>query len=321
MLLDSGSAGDILFQPKGKRKGTVPYTKRLSPQVWQTPMGTFTTDKLGHFDLMFPEYSTSKRVSLEPDIMEYDRDDYDPKFDLIIGTKTMKELGIVLDFGRDMIMIDQIDLPMRSLTDLQKPNIVYQMYKNTEPLSTADLTKRAVHILDAKYKKADLPKIVDSCDHLEDNQKEELLQLLKKYEDLFDGTLGNWKTLPVHFELKEGAKPFHGRPFPVPRIHRETLKREIDRMVKLGILKWEGESEWAFPSFIIPKSNQTVRFILDFRELNKLLNRKPWSLPKIVDTLQQLEEFTFASQLDLNIGYYTIRLDPDSSKICTIILP
>ena len=92
-------------------------------------------------------------------------------------------------------------------------------------------------------------------------------------------------------------------------------------MVKLGILKWEGESEWAFPSFIIPKSNQTVQFILDFRELNKLLKCKPWPLPKIVDTLQHLEGFTFASQLDLNMGYYTIRLDPDSSKICTIILP
>ena len=30
---------------------------------------------------------------------------------------------------------------------------------------------------------------------------------------------------------------------------------------------------------------------------------------------------TYASQLDLNMGYYTIRLDADSSKICTIILP
>ena len=90
-------------------------------------------------------------------------------------------------------------------------------------------------------------------------------------------------------------------------------------MVKLGILKWEGESEWAFPSFIILKSNQTVRCILDFRELIKLLKRKPWPLPKIVDMLQQLEGFTFASQLDLNMGYYTIRLDPDSSKIFTII--
>ena len=92
-------------------------------------------------------------------------------------------------------------------------------------------------------------------------------------------------------------------------------------MVKLGILKWEGESEWAFPSFIIPKSNQTVRFISDFRELNKLLKRKPWPLPKIVETLQELEGFTYCSQLDLNMGYYTIRLDPSSSKICTIILP
>ena len=99
------------------------------------------------------------------------------------------------------------------------------------------------------------------------------------------------------------------------------MKKEVDRLVKLGILKWQGESEWAFPSFIIPKSNQTVRFISDFRELNKLIKRKPWPLPKIVDTLQQLEGFTFASQLDLNMGYYTIRLDSISSKICTIILP
>jgi hypothetical protein len=28
-----------------------------------------------------------------------------------------------------------------------------------------------------------------------------------------------------------------------------------------------------------------------------------------------------ATALDLNMGYYTIRLDPDASKICTIIFP
>ena len=76
-----------------------------------------------------------------------------------------------------------------------------------------------------------------------------------------------------------------------------------------------------FPSFIIPKINQTVQFISDFFKFNKVLKHKPWPLPKIVETLQELEGFTYASWLDLNIGYYTIRLDPDSSKICTIILP
>ncbi len=37
--------------------------------------------------------------------------------------------------------------------------------------------------------------------------------------------------------------------------------------------------------------------------------------------MQELEGFKWATSLDLNMGYYTIRLDPDSQKICTIILP
>ena len=34
-----------------------------------------------------------------------------------------------------------------------------------------------------------------------------------------------------------------------------------------------------------------------------------------------MEGFTFATSLDLNMGYNTIRLDPDAQKICTIVLP
>ncbi len=37
--------------------------------------------------------------------------------------------------------------------------------------------------------------------------------------------------------------------------------------------------------------------------------------------MQELEGFTYAMALDLNMGYYTISLDPDASKICTIIFP
>ncbi len=49
--------------------------------------------------------------------------------------------------------------------------------------------------------------------------------------------------------------------------------------------------------------------------------RKPFPLPKINTVLQELEGFTFATALDLNMGYYTIRLDPGASRICTIIFP
>ncbi len=37
--------------------------------------------------------------------------------------------------------------------------------------------------------------------------------------------------------------------------------------------------------------------------------------------LQEIEGFSYATALDLNMGYYTIRLDSDASKICIIIFP
>ena len=69
------------------------------------------------------------------------------------------------------------------------------------------------------------------------------------------------------------------------------------------------------------KNDKTVHFISDFSEINKRLVRKPFPIPKISTVLQELEGLTFATVLDLNMGYYTIRLDPDASKICTIIFP
>jgi hypothetical protein len=36
---------------------------------------------------------------------------------------------------------------------------------------------------------------------------------------------------------------------------------------------------------------------------------------------RSLEEFSFASALDLNMGYYHIKLDADAQKLCTIVLP
>ncbi len=64
-----------------------------------------------------------------------------------------------------------------------------------------------------------------------------------------------------------------------------------------------------------------MRTISDFRELNKRIVRKPYPIPKISTRLQELEGFTYATALDLNMGYYTIRLDPMVSEMCTIIFP
>ncbi len=232
-----------------------------------------------------------------------------------------------MDFKERTITTDDILLPMRNINNLQlKPSISRALKLNSsfaqEPASTRNATKRIVEILDAKYDKADLPSIVkNNCMHLRTSHCNSLLALLLKFEELFNGTLGDWKLLPVSFELKEGAKLYHGRPYPIPKIHKATLMKEIDRLIWIGVLKWQPSSKWASPSFIILKKDYTVRTISDFSELNKQIVRKPYPIPKISTTLQELEGFTYATTLDLNMGYFTIRLDTTATKICTIIFP
>ncbi len=248
-------------------------------------------------------------------------------YDLIIGKQTLHDIGAVLDFKERTIPIDDILLPMRNINNLQlKPSIsrVLKLISSfaQEPASTRDTAKHVVEILNAKYDKANFPSIVkNNCAHLSTSHRNLLLVLLLKFEELFDGTLGEWNSLPVSFELKEGAKPYHGRPYPIPKIHEVTLMKEIDRLISIGVLKWQPSSKWALPSFIILKKDHTVRTISDFREINKQIVRKPYPIPKISTTLQELKGFTYATTLDLNMGYYTIRLDPTAAKMCTIIFP
>ena len=311
---------------KGASKD-IPVIKRAVPQSWGTSNGTFVTDKVGSVEIAFVDYSCSKKVHLAPDIVEYKPGSGKPMYDLIIGKKTMHDLWVVLDFKQSTIQIDEILLPMRDIANLQlKSSITRALRKNSnfaqEPVSTRSATKRVVEILDAKYEKADIPAIVrENCSHLSATDREKLLSMLLKFESLFDGTLGDWNLPPVSFEIKEDMKPYHGRAYPIPQIHKAVLMKEIDRLCEIGVLKWQPSSRWASPTFIIPKKDGTVRTISDFRELNKRIIRKPYPIPKISTTLQELEGFTYATALDLNMGYYTIRLDAQASEMCTIIFP
>ena len=53
-----------------------------------------------------------------------------PAFDLIIGTDTMTELGIILDFKETIITIDEIKMPMQNIKDLPSSNKVASSYQN-----------------------------------------------------------------------------------------------------------------------------------------------------------------------------------------------
>ena len=108
----------------------------------------------------------------------------------------------------------------------------------------------------------------------------------KWHECLFDGNSGQWNGKPVKFELKDNVKPCHAKPFPIPQALEAAACKEAERLCETGALRKINNSKWAAPTFIRPEKNGRVRFVSDFRELNKQNKRKPCPPPKTQDLLQ-----------------------------------
>ena len=316
ILLDSGTSATIV-------NGT--YTKKLRTRTdtktkWKTKAGTFYTDATCKVQLVLPEFDEQKLIEYKVHVDNI-TNSTTSRYDMIIGTDLMEELGITLDFKNRIMTWEGATAPMKTRNwsmDKSKLDYIY------ESNAIEDLTICMDKILDSDYHKANINKVTADAQYLTPEQQKQLNFLLKRYEYLFDGRLGRWDpnvNLPVDFELKDDAKPYHAKPYPIPQSLEAATRKEVERLCSIGVLRKVNRSKWAALTFIRPKKNGRVRFLSDFRELNKRIKRKPFPLPKIQDLLQKLEGFTYATSLDLNMGYYHIQLTPNARRLCTIVMP
>ncbi len=308
ILFDSGSTQTHVKKDWVKKL----RLRKESTATWNTAAGPVTTSERCKVLFSLPEFFPSKVIEWEMHVGTLENVHYD----MIIGNDLLERLKVDLKYSTATIEWDGAEIPMKS----RDATIEDSYYIHDTPC-LEEAAERIKQILDAKYAPANIDELTTKCTYLTLQQQEDLNFLLKKYESLFDGSLGTWKGESYDIELRSDATPYHARAFPIPRIHEQTLRHEVDRLCQIGVLKKVNRSEWAAPTFIIPKKDGSVRFISDFRELNKRIKRKPFPIPKIQDLLLKLEGFQYATSLDLNMGYYHIELSPDSKRLCTIVLP
>ena len=196
-----------------------------------------------------------------------------------------------------------------------------------EPEVMQELESCAQRIANAKHEKINVAKYVNKPKHLSADERNQLCNLLSNYQEtLFSECLGCMKRPPVSIKLEPGKEkePVQSHPFSVPHIHLDTLKKEISRLVEIGVLEKCSGSSWLSPSFIILKKllpGETiprVHVVSDFWKLNKKVQCKPYPIPKIADTLHELGGFRYCTALNLSMGYWHICLDTKTQEMCTI---
>ncbi len=307
-LLDSGGSESLVSEEFVKK---LRVKKAKSNTNWSVPGGTMKTNLTAKAQFTLPELHDDRLIEWNFHVAKDLGNN-----DMILGRDLMEFLGIDVCFSDQTVKWDFAEMPFKDIDADMKTS-----YYIGDDVNLTDASERIKKILDAKYEAADLEEVCRSQSQLDPEEKKELSTLLDKYAHLFDGSLGKWTGTEVKLTLKDGADPYHARAFPIPRCHQETLKMEVDRLCQLGVLKKVNRSQWAAPTFVIPKKDGTVRFISDFRELNKRILRQPYPIPHIQDMLMNLEGFQYATSLDLNMGYYHLELSPESRELCTIVLP
>ena len=202
ILLDSGASASIINSSYVLRNE---LQKNNDTHEWTTMAGTFKTTRLAEIKLKLPELSDTAEINVKCHVTKQKS-----KYDLILGREILRELGITLNFNNNTINWSDTSIPMKPVENNTRIHFAISDSKRV-----ASETKRMKKILDANYEKADLNKIVDNLKYLDKNKQTKLLNLLKKYEPMFDGALGKYTGSTYKIELKEDVKPYHAKPFPL----------------------------------------------------------------------------------------------------------
>ena len=120
------------------------------------------------------------------------------------------------------------------------------------------LDNYAITIEEAKYVAVTVDKVATQQKHLSEYQQKELARVLNKFPKLFDGKLGHYMGRKVHLGIRKDAIPVYQKPYAVPKSHKEVFKQELKHLCDIGVLQPCGPTEWAAPTFIIPKKDGRV---------------------------------------------------------------
>jgi len=331
ILMDSGTTKTLIHRralPKDIQPKRLSESKPVS-----TLAGTMTvTDTVTLRQIKLPEFDKNRTID-ECKVLVFDAP---CQYDVLIGADLLKKLGVKLDYENGIVEWLGNTVPMRDsrlIGTTEYKHMLDSFYLQEEEelfeyesymdyyISSGYDHAYAEEILDAKYDQVDIEEVIKGQTHLNDEQKQDLRELLNEHTKLFDGTLGVYPHKEVHIDLEPDARPVHARAYPVPKIHEAAYKKELFHLVKLGVLAYQGPSDWASPSFIIPKKDGRVRWISDLRALNKCIRRQQYPLPRINDILRKRAGYKFFTKLDISMQYYTFKLDEESQDLCSIVTP
>ena len=204
--------------------------------------------------------------------------------------------------------VDPIPNQDDSATEGLKDSPVDEFPESLDPLSIQEELQTVQDQMPAYIKDM----FMQSCDNLTDEQSINFGKVLIEYADIFakdDTDLGLFTS--VQHSMNTGdADPIKQRMRKVPKAFADEEESHLQKMLDCGVIE-PSNSAWASPSVLIRKKDGSIRWCIDYREVNAVTKKDAYPLPLIEECLDALEGTQFMSTLDLQSGYWQIEMKPE----------
>ena len=138
--------------------------------------------------------------------------------------------------------------------------------------------------------------------------------LLERHQDfsLEDGERGETSLVEMHIDTGDSSprkQPVRRIPFAV----RQEVATQLRKMQDSWVIR-ASNSPWASPVVLVRKRDGSLRFCIDYRDLNSVTKADTFPLPRVDELLDQLGRSKYFSTLDLASGYWQVPVHPASRE-------
>ncbi|GAA0165410.1 hypothetical protein LIER_43714 [Lithospermum erythrorhizon] len=132
------------------------------------------------------------------------------------------------------------------------------------------------------------------------------IQIVKEFPDVFPEDhpgLPPDRHIEFSIELVPGTGPISKAPYRMAPAQLKELKNQLQDMLDKGFIS-PSISPWGPLVLFVRKKDGSMRFCIDYRELNKVTMKNKYPLPRIDDLFDQLHGAKFFSKIDLRSVYH-----------------
>ncbi|GJR23259.1 putative reverse transcriptase domain-containing protein [Tanacetum coccineum] len=150
-----------------------------------------------------------------------------------------------------------------------------------------------------------------------DEKRLEDIPVVKEFSDVFPEDLPGLppvRQVEFQIDLIPGAAPVARTPYRLAPSEMQELSNQLQELADRGFIR-PSTSPWGAPVLFVKKKDGSFRMCIDYRELNKLIIKNRYPLPRFDDLFDQLQGSSVYSKIDLRSCYHQLRVrDEDIPK-------